>query len=251
MTITIGSERRGKKKGIYMKNSKTTLLVILALVAIVGLVMNFASCDKETGSKPTANVKLHSFTDSLSYALGYLNGSDIAETGYPFNYDIMHKGLVNAQSPDIMILSEIQVDDLLQRFFAMMMADRKERNQAEGIAYMALNGQDPDVTTTESGLQYKVLKSSNGRQVTAGSSVTAHYIIKLVDGDIYDNSYERNQPQTFQVDEVIPGWSEGLKLMKVGEIYELVLPDSLAFGDAGREPGAYIIIETEVLSVTR
>jgi FKBP-type peptidyl-prolyl cis-trans isomerase len=106
--------------------------------------------------------------------------------------------------------------------------------------------------TTESGLQYRVIKSGTGKPVKAGDNITAHYTGKFLDGEIFQSTLDRAEPLSFDVDLVLPGWSEGLKMMREGDKWELFLPDHLAFGPEGYEvvePGSYLIFEVEVIRV--
>jgi FKBP-type peptidyl-prolyl cis-trans isomerase FklB len=117
---------------------------------------------------------------------------------------------------------------------AAQTASTKAQNPGE--AYLAANKLLPGVTTTADGLQYKVIKEGGGLRPTDSDVVTVNYSGKLIDGTVFDSSYDRGQPATFPVDGVIAGWTEALKLMKVGAIYELVIPAKLAYGKAGAPP---------------
>ncbi len=108
--------------------------------------------------------------------------------------------------------------------------------QTAGDQYLAANKLLPGVVTTADGLQYKVLKEGAGLRPTDSDVVTVNYSGKLIDGTVFDSSYDRGQPATFPVNGVIPGWTEALKLMKVGSIYELVIPAKLAYGKTGAPP---------------
>jgi FKBP-type peptidyl-prolyl cis-trans isomerase FklB len=111
------------------------------------------------------------------------------------------------------------------------------KNQMSGDAYLAANKDKPGVTTLPSGLQYKVLTAGNGRTPTDNDIVTVDYAGTFIDGKEFDSSYKRGTPATFPVTGVIPGWTEALKLMKEGSIWEVYVPSSLAYGEEGA-PGA-------------
>lgn len=122
-----------------------------------------------------------------------------------------------------------------------------------GRSFLAENGKKPDVKTTASGLQYKVLHEGEGAKPSARGEVEVHYAGKLIDGTIFDSSYERGEPISFLLTQVIPGWAEGVQLMPVGSKYELYLPFELAYGPQGIPgvipPYSTLIFEVELLKV--
>lgn len=128
-----------------------------------------------------------------------------------------------------------------------------EKNRAAGTAFLAENGKKPDVKTTQSGLQFQVIKEGTGPQPKASDQVTVHYQGTLLDGTVFDSSIQRGQPAAFPLDKVIKGWSEGLQLMKVGSKYRFVIPFNLAYGATGAgeniDPYATLIFEVELLSI--
>ncbi|MDF1666084.1 MAG: FKBP-type peptidyl-prolyl cis-trans isomerase [Planctomycetota bacterium] len=110
-------------------------------------------------------------------------------------------------------------------------SDYIRRNQD----YLISNQKQSDVTTTKSGLQYRVIKSGkkDSPSPTTSSSVIVHYEGKLINGEIFDSSYQRKKPIEFGVTQVIKGWTEALQLMKVGDVWEITIPHNLAYGPAG------------------
>ncbi|GAC1587152.1 MAG: FKBP-type peptidyl-prolyl cis-trans isomerase [Hymenobacter sp.] len=126
-------------------------------------------------------------------------------------------------------------------------------HKSEGVAFLAENAKKPGVTTLPSGLQYEVLAQGTGRKPTLGSSVTTHYHGTLINGTVFDSSYQRGQPATFPVNGVIAGWTEALQLMPEGSKYRLYIPADLAYGKrgAGRDiPGdTALIFDVELLKV--
>lgn len=125
-------------------------------------------------------------------------------------------------------------------------------NEVEGIKYREQQANYNNVVTTDSGLQYKVLKQGDGEKPSAKSTVTVHYTGMFLDGVSFDSSYDRGQPATFPLSGVIKGWTEGLQLMSVGSIYEFTIPSDLAYGDTGNPdipPGSTLIFMVELLEV--
>ncbi|TCS41013.1 FKBP-type peptidyl-prolyl cis-trans isomerase [Reinekea marinisedimentorum] len=126
-------------------------------------------------------------------------------------------------------------------------------NLEEGAKYLEQNKQVVGVTTTASGLQYEVLKQGNSEvHPSADDTVTVHYEGQLIDGTVFDSSVARGEPISFSLKQVIPGWTEGLQLMVVGEKARFVIPNELAYGrrSAGKiPPGAVLVFEVELLGI--
>jgi FKBP-type peptidyl-prolyl cis-trans isomerase len=133
-------------------------------------------------------------------------------------------------------------------------AGQVDANHAIADKFLAENGKKPDIKTTASGLQYKVLSAGNGASPKPTDEVTVNYAGRLLDGTEFDSSYKRGQPATFPVSGVIPGWTEALQLMKPGSKYQLFIPPKLAY-DANVPPGAEIppgsllVFDVELMSV--
>ena len=131
--------------------------------------------------------------------------------------------------------------------------DTMNNNKAEGEAFLAENAKKSGVTTLASGLQYEVLTEGAGNKPSLGSSVTTHYHGTLINGTVFDSSYQRGQPATFPVNGVIAGWTEALQLMGEGSKYRLYIPSDLAYGKrgAGRDiPGdTALIFDVELIKV--
>jgi FKBP-type peptidyl-prolyl cis-trans isomerase len=120
------------------------------------------------------------------------------------------------------------------------------------MKYLSDNKGKPGVITTASGLQYSVIREGNGPRPAAKDTVLVHYEGKLIDGTVFDSSYQRGQPAAFPLDQVIPGWTEGVQLMPVGSKYHFVVPPQLAYGAQGAggviPPGAVLEFDIELLA---
>lgn len=119
---------------------------------------------------------------------------------------------------------------------ASTMQTMEENNKATGYAFLEENKKKAGVVTLPSGLQYKVITQGKGATPTASDMVTVNYEGKLINGTEFDSSYKRKQPATFPVSGVIAGWTEALKLMKVGSTWEIYIPSTLAYGEQGAPP---------------
>jgi FKBP-type peptidyl-prolyl cis-trans isomerase FkpA len=136
-------------------------------------------------------------------------------------------------------------------------ASKKQEQQATKIAesgknFLTENAKMEGVTVTESGLQYSVITKADGPKPAAEDTVSVHYVGTLVDGTEFDSSVKRGQPAKFPLNRVIPGWTEGVQLMSVGEKYKFVIPPELAYGEQGAgsiPPGSTLIFEVELLEI--
>jgi FKBP-type peptidyl-prolyl cis-trans isomerase FklB len=139
---------------------------------------------------------------------------------------------------------------------APMTSDAKPGAAANaGDAFLAANAKKDGVTTTASGLQYKVIKSGTGASPKATDQVKVHYTGTTIDGNVFDSSVQRGQPIVFPVGQVIPGWIEALQLMKVGDKWQLVIPAKLAYGPQSPSPAiptnSVLIFEVELLDIVK
>lgn len=132
--------------------------------------------------------------------------------------------------------------------------ETQDFDNADDIAYLEDYADRDDVTITDSGLMYRVLETGDGDSPEQTSEVRVHYTATLVDGEVIDSSHDRDEPARFFVNDLITGFSEGLMLMQEGDIFELVLPDFLAYGEfpppgSGIHPGATLIFEVELIEI--
>lgn len=132
-------------------------------------------------------------------------------------------------------------------------AQLADSNRAAGEAFLAENAQREGVVTLPSGLQYEVIEEGDGATPGRRSTVVVHYSGTLIDGTPFDSSLQRGEPARFPVNRVIPGWTEALRLMQVGDKWRLFIPADLAYGDRGVgpviAPGSTLIFEVELLEV--
>lgn len=203
--------------------------------------------------------------DKLSYALGMSVGQSLMGSGvYKIDFDDLLNGIKTIYLNRNPKISVDEGNDILNKFFDEVKkrkeeADKKEMEENLKIAndYLKENKSKEGVQSTESGLQYRVItsvESGDPRETpTSHSRVKCHYEGKLVDGSVFDSSYQRENPATFSLEQVIPGWTEGLQLMSVGEKYEFTIPPQLGYGEVGvpgHIPGNSVLIFTvELLEI--
>ena len=189
-----------------------------------------------------------------SYALGYQIGRDVR--GVEIRPDAVVQGLTDGAAGTKPRLSSEEITVLMQKLQQDAEAARAKRQvehlketSAAGAAYLAENAKKPGVTTTASGLQYKVITPGTGKKPTASDTVTVHYRGTLIDGAEFDSSYSRGQPATFPLNGVIAGWTEGVQFMQEGGKSQLVIPPALAYGDKGELAGQVLVFEVELIKV--
>lgn len=142
---------------------------------------------------------------------------------------------------------------IINEYLQKLQGDLEARAKEEGAKFLAENKQKAEVKETPSGLQYIVEKEGTGAQPTATDEVTVHYTGKLLNGTVFDSSVNRGEPATFPLNRVIPGWTEGVQLMKEGAKYTFFIPSDLAYGAQGVPnaipPHSTLIFEVELIKV--
>lgn len=199
-------------------------------------VLFFTGCSSDMSS---GDITLQNEADSLSYSLGYQNGQFLNESDMKdVNPDLVKAGLQAALDEQDAELSENEMQQVIQQFQikARQKAQQKRmddanNNKEKGEQFLAENKEKEGVQVTESGLQYKVLEEGSGATPGETDEVRVDYEGTLVDGTVFDSSYERGESTTFPVNRVIPGWTEGLQLMKEGSKYMFYIPGDLAYGE--------------------
>ena len=202
--------------------------------------------------------------DKLSYALGIGIGSQLAGMGAKeLNIDDFAQAIKDVISGSELKVDNAEAQTLVQNFFqeqeAKQQAAAAEAGKvakAAGEAFLAENGKKDGVVTLPSGLQYQVLKEGDGKKPSATDQVVCHYEGTLIDGTVFDSSYQRNQPATFGLNQVIAGWTEGVQLMQLmqeGAKYRFFIPYDLAYGERGAgaqiPPFAALVFDVELIEV--
>ena len=152
------------------------------------------------------------------------------------------------------LLSEQEAMATMQAYMTKKQGMAGQKNREEGAAFLSKNKTQPGVITTASGLQYTVLRPGNGARPTPTSKVRVNYEGKLLDGTVFDSSYQRGQPAEFGLNQVIAGWTEGVALMPVGSKYRFWIPSNLAYGASGTQggpigPDATLTFDVELMGI--
>ena len=199
--------------------------------------------------------------DKLSYALGIGIGSQLAGMGAKeLNIDDFAQAIKDVISGSELKVDNAEAQTLVQNFFQEQeakqqaaVAEAGKVAKAAGEAFLAENGKKDGVVTLPSGLQYQVLKEGDGKKPSATDQVVCHYEGTLIDGTVFDSSYQRNQPATFGLNQVIAGWTEGVQLMQEGAKYRFFIPYNLAYGERGAgaqiPPFAALVFDVELIEV--
>ncbi|MFI0473335.1 FKBP-type peptidyl-prolyl cis-trans isomerase [Halomonas sp. HMF6819] len=213
-----------------MKAMVSTTFKTAALTGLL-LVAPFAAAEPETDEQ------------RLAYSLGVTLGESMKADIDDLDIDTFTNGMRDVFEDNELALSEEEMMETLVAFQQRSMQEREEQaaeiaemNQQEGEEYLAENAERDDVEVTESGLQYEVLESGDGESPGPEDTVEVNYEGMLLDGTVFDSSFERGESVTFQVNQVIEGWQEALQMMSVGDKWMIYIPSELAYGENGQGP---------------
>jgi len=233
-----------------------------ALASVALAVAGQASAQQATQAAPTTE------KGRVGYAIGLDIGRSLKPMQEEFDLAAIKLAIDDVLAGRESRLSDEQLKTTMETFAAKMQerqkaeqarvqaeqAEQAKANSAAGAAFLAENGKKPGVITTASGLQYQVLKAAEGKKPTAQQMVTVHYTGTLLDGTKFDSSRDRNEPSSFVLDQVIPGWTEGVQLMSVGSSYRFWIPAPLAYGEMGTPggpipPGSTLVFDVELVEI--
>lgn len=232
---------------------------IMKYLSLVAVLLLLVSCNKNGVAQKPIKTEL----DSVSYAIGMDVAKNVKASFDDFDNDLFIQGFTNALDSTDILLDEAEAQKVVRAYFQKKqqeeMAKRQEEakaNKEAGEKFLAENKTKDGVQTTESGLQYIVLKEGTGEKPTTVSKVKVHYHGTLIDGTVFDSSVDRGEPTEFGVTQVIKGWTEGLQLMKEGAKYKFFIPSDIAYGANPRPGGkikanAALIFDVELLEIVK
>jgi FKBP-type peptidyl-prolyl cis-trans isomerase FkpA len=223
-----------------------------------------AKADAATTEEAAGGLEIPGLKGEKAQA-SYMVGMDLAESLEPIKdkidldvvVDALRTGLADGESK----LNDEQRKQIRESFSQRLQAERQaervaqaEANKTAGEAFLAENATKEGVQVTASGLQYQVLEAGNGPKPGADAIVRVHYKGDMLDGTTFDSSYERGEPATIPLAQVVPGWQEGIALMPVGSKYKLWIPSDLAYGETGTPggpigPNSTLAFEVELLEI--
>ena len=220
------------------------LLKALAFVAVAAA----------TPAVSHAKVEMKTAMDSIAYSVGTNWGTMMKTDDLNLNLDVLKQGMEDAMKGAKLALTDEQIASYFKQLSDMVQAKLGAAAKAEGAKFLAENGKRKGVSTTPSGLQYEVVTpgKADGKKPTATSKVKVHYSGTLINGKKFDSSYDRNEPTEFELNRVIPGWTEGLQLIKEGGKATLYIPAKLAYGEQGVPgipPNSPLIFDVELIQV--
>lgn len=206
-----------------------------------------------------AAAELETEAQKLGYIIGMDIGTSLKEQGSSLDLDSLFDAIRTTYNGETPALSPEEAASIRESFIAKRRAEAESERKAlagtnakEGDAFLLENRMKEGVQVTDSGLQYKVLEMGEGPRPAATDKVRVHYKGTLLNGEEFDSSYARGEPISFALDQVIPGWTEGVQLMPVGSKFMFYIPPSLAYGEAGGGPigpNSTLVFQVELLGI--
>ena len=231
-----------------MKKITTFTLSLLASTMLLATGCSTNNGNQETAVTSVAITEQSPAEEKVGYSLGFMMAEGNKDAVKDLNLDTFEKGFRDGYEGKKSALTPEQMQQVLIDY----QKAQEDKMKNDGIKFLADNAKKKDVKTTASGLQYKVVTPGMGKSPKATDVVEVNYEGKLIDGTVFDSSYERGEPIEFPLNQVIPGWTEGLQLMKEGGKYEFYIPSELAYGELGNQgiaPNSTLIFTVELLAV--
>jgi len=210
-------------------------------------------------SSPAFSAKPETEAQKLSYIIGMDIGASLQQQGSDIDLDTLFEAIRTTYQGGTPELTPEEAASIREAFIAKKRAAAESERQSQAIAnaaegdkFLLENRKKEGVIVADSGLQYKVIEMGDGPKPTATDTVTVHYRGSLLNGKEFDSSYARGEPISFELDKVIPGWTEGVQLMPVGSKFMFYIPPDLAYGASGGGPigpNATLIFEVELLGI--
>jgi FKBP-type peptidyl-prolyl cis-trans isomerase len=220
----------------------------LPALALAGLAFNVSAAD----------ASLTTDQQKFSYTVGVQIGQSLKRDSSEIDADIVTRAIKDVLGDKKLQMSQEEMQKSMDSFQQKQMQKQvaaADTNEKAGAEYLAANKKKPGWSETASGLQYKVVKQGSGDKAKPTDTVVVHYKGTLINGTEFDSSYKRNEPATFPVNRVIPGWTEALQLMNVGSKYQLAIPSKLAYGQRGAGgaigPNETLLFDVELIEIKK
>lgn len=204
--------------------------------------------------KKPVEADLSDSTNQVSYCFGVVIGSNMKNTGLDsLDMETFLVAMKDVFSDKPLKVERAEAQATMQQYMQQVMMKKSAVAKEQSEKFLEVNKVKEGVITTSSGLQYKVMAKGTGKSPTATDRVTVHYTGKLTDGTVFDSSIQRGQPATFRVNQVIPGWTEALQMMKEGDKWTLYIPYEQGYGERGSPPQippySTLIFDVELMKV--
>jgi FKBP-type peptidyl-prolyl cis-trans isomerase FklB len=231
----------------------SNLLSITLISLTFGILLSCSPSEKSS----TSEIILKDKADTVSWIIGTQIADNFKQQNLDvaLNKDVLYAAMKAQFESDTALFDPQKGNQIIGEFMAELSKSEYDDKIAEGKAFLEKNAQREEITVTESGLQYEIITEGTGNIPTANNTVKTHYHGTLIDGTVFDSSYERGQPAEFPVNGVIKGWVEALQLMPVGSKWKLYIPYNLAYGErgAGKVIGPYetLIFDIELIEIVK
>jgi len=228
------------------------------ILLLLGTFFSVQAAPKKAAKNPPTS-PLKTSVDSVSYAFGMQVGGDLRKNletvpGEPLQMDLFIQAITKELKADTanLLLDRTKIMEIIQAYVVKAETDQVKKTEIENNLFFENNKKNKNVITTASGLQYQILVQGDGAKPKATDKVKVHYHGTLIDGTVFDSSVERGAPIEFDLDKVIPGWTEGVQLMAVGSKFRFFIPPALAYGSRAMgkiKPNSILIFDVELLDI--
>jgi FKBP-type peptidyl-prolyl cis-trans isomerase FklB len=228
--------------------------IVSGFAIVIAAALVFTACDQKGASSSSKDVVIVSEIDSVSYAIGVDVASSIKEMGFKeINSDAVGKAFNDVFNDVPVLISRENAQPIIRAYIDKVRAEKAKEAEKEANDFLEKNAKNEGVQTTESGLQYKIIKEGSGAIPKVTDKVKVYYTGTLVDGTKFDGTTEGN-PASFNANGVIKGWTEALTMMPVGSKWQLFIPPGLAYGanpprGSNIPPNSVLVFDIELLDI--